>query len=92
MLADNQNWHNILSIWIYSWSLFQVKRDLPSSIINYGVSKHYAGSQVSDLCQLGYLFKFIFYFLTRLPKLKKNELAPQIPLKITSAPQLPEKK
>ena len=27
------------------------------SIIDYGVSKHYAGSQVSDPCPLGYLFK-----------------------------------
>ena len=26
------------------------------SIINYGVSKHYAGSMVSDRCPLGYLF------------------------------------
>ena len=26
------------------------------SIINYDVSKHYAGSQVSDFCPLGYLF------------------------------------
>ena len=26
------------------------------SIINYGLSKHYAGSQVSDRCSLGYLF------------------------------------
>ena len=26
-------------------------------IVNYGVSKHYAGSMVSDRCPLGYLFK-----------------------------------
>ena len=26
------------------------------SIVNYGVSKHYAGSMVSDRCPLGYLF------------------------------------
>ena len=25
------------------------------SIVNYGVSKHYAGSMVSDRCPLGYL-------------------------------------
>ena len=29
---------------------------LPLSIVNYGVSKHYAGSMVSDRCSLGYLF------------------------------------
>ena len=55
-IADNQNWHNILSVWIYSWSLFQVQCYLPLSILNYGVSKHYAGSQVSDHWPLGYLF------------------------------------
>ena len=27
------------------------------SIVNYDVSKHYAGSQVSDCCPLGYLFQ-----------------------------------
>ena len=27
------------------------------SIINYGVSKHYAGSKLSDHCTLGYLFQ-----------------------------------
>ena len=26
------------------------------SIVNYGVSKHYAGPMVSDRCPLGYLF------------------------------------
>ena len=26
------------------------------SIVNYGFSKHYAGSMVSDRCPLGYLF------------------------------------
>ena len=39
ILADNRNWHNVLSVWIYSWSLFQVKSDLPLNIVNYGVSK-----------------------------------------------------
>ena len=34
--------------------------DLPLSIVNYGVSKHYAGSQVRDRCPLGYLFGFLF--------------------------------
>ena len=41
---------------IGSWSLFQDQSHLPLSIINYGISKHYAGSQVSDRCPLGYLF------------------------------------
>ena len=54
-LADNQDWHNILCFLISSWSLFQVQSYLPLSIINYGISKHYAGSQVSDRCPLGYL-------------------------------------
>ena len=31
---------------------------LPLSIVNYGVSKHYAGSMVSDRCPLGYLFEY----------------------------------
>ena len=48
MQADNQNWHNILSVWIYSWSLFQVQSYLPLSIVKYSVSKDYAGSHVSD--------------------------------------------
>ena len=26
------------------------------SIINHGITKHYAGSQVSDCCPIGYLF------------------------------------
>ena len=34
------------------------------SIVNYGVSKHYAGSQVSDRCPLGYLFYSSSDFLT----------------------------
>ena len=36
------------------------------SIVNYGVSKHYTGSMVSDRCPLGYLFHFhrIFKKLT----------------------------
>ena len=55
-LADNQDWHNILCFIISSWSLFQVKSYLPLSIINYGISKHFAGSQVSDRCRLDYLF------------------------------------
>ena len=41
------------------WSLFQVQSYLPLSIINYGVSKHYAGSMVSDRCPLGYLFHLL---------------------------------
>ena len=57
-LADNQDWHNILCFLISSWSLFQVQSYLPLSIINYGISKHYGGSQVSDCCPLGYLFYF----------------------------------
>ena len=40
---------------INSWSLFQVQTYLPSSIVSYGISKHYAGSMVSDRCSLGYL-------------------------------------
>ena len=55
--ADNQDWHNILCFLISSWSLFQVQSYLTLSIINYGISKHYAGSLVSDRCPLGYLFK-----------------------------------
>ena len=43
---------------ISSWSLFQVQSYLPLSIINYCISKHYAGSQVSDRCILGYLLCF----------------------------------
>ena len=54
--ADNQDWHNILCFLMYSWSLFQVQSYLPLSIISYGISKHYAGSQVSDRRPLGYLF------------------------------------
>ena len=38
-------------------TLFQVQSYLPLSIVNYGVSKHYAGSMVSDRCPLGYLFQ-----------------------------------
>ena len=55
-LADNPDWHNILCFSISSWSLFQVKSYLSLSIINYGISKHYAGSQVGHWCPLGYLF------------------------------------
>ena len=55
-LADKQDWHNILCFLISYWSLFQVQSYLPLSIINYGISKHYASSQVSDRCPLGYLF------------------------------------
>ena len=42
------------------------------SIVNYGVSKHYAGSMVSDRCPLGYLFtvysifeNHVFYVMTQ---------------------------
>ena len=56
ILADNENWRNILSVWIYCWLLFQVKIDLPLSSVNYGASKRYAGSQVSDCFPFGYLF------------------------------------
>ena len=45
---------------ISSWSLFQVQRYLPLSIINNGISKHYAGSQVSDRCPLGYFFSLLW--------------------------------
>ena len=41
--------------WINFWSLFQVQSYLPLGIVNYGVSKHYAGFMVSDRCPLGYL-------------------------------------
>ena len=41
ILEDNQNLHNILSVWIYSWSLFLVQSYLPLSILNYGVSEKY---------------------------------------------------
>ena len=41
ILADNQNWHYILSVWIYSWSPFQVQSYLPLSILNYDVSNYY---------------------------------------------------
>ena len=34
------------------------------SIVNYGVSKHYAGSMVSDRCPLGYLFMGSFCILS----------------------------
>ena len=36
------------------------KSYLPLSIINYGISKHYAGFQVCDSFPLGYLFFFFF--------------------------------
>ena len=55
-LAVNQDWHDILCFLNSSWSLFQVQSNLPLSIINYGISKHYAGSQVIDSCPLDYLF------------------------------------
>ena len=42
---------------ISSWSQFQVQSYLPLSIINYDISKHYAGSQVRDRRPLGYLFE-----------------------------------
>ena len=34
-------------------------------IVNYGVSKHYAGSMVSDHCPLGYLFAYAVIGHTR---------------------------
>ena len=34
-------------------------KNLSLSIVNYGISKHYVGSQVSDGCPLGYLFTCI---------------------------------
>ena len=40
--------------------LFQVQSYLPLSIVNKGVSKHYAGSMVSDPCLLGYLFPSLY--------------------------------
>ena len=46
------------------------------SILNYGVSKHYAGFMVSDRCPLGYLFQKYrrhFKILTQL-KLDNNIL------------------
>ena len=67
-LADNQDRHNILRFLISSWSLFQVQSYLPLSIINYGISKHYAGSQVSDRRPLGYLLiGSSFWQVTRKP-------------------------
>ena len=46
--------------------MFQVQSYLPLSIVNYGVSKHYAGSMVSDRCPLGYLFHFLMEGLASL--------------------------
>ena len=57
-------------ILISSWSLFQVQSYLTLGIINYGISKHYAGSQVSDRHPLGYLFLFtptFPYFFMKMP-------------------------
>ena len=65
ILSDNENWHYILNVWIYSWSLFQVQSDLPLGIVNFGVSKRYARSQVSDRCTLGYLFSLVLFCLGR---------------------------
>ena len=48
---------------ISSLSLFQFQNNLPLSIINYGISKHYAGSQVSDRRPLGYLFLFLNQYI-----------------------------
>ena len=61
ILADGYNWHNILCFWINSWSLFKVQSYLPLSIVNYDVSKHNAGSQVSDRCPLGCLSYLYFH-------------------------------
>ena len=47
-------------LWINSWSLFQVLNYLSLSIVNYGVSKRFASSQVSDRCQLGSFFSLFF--------------------------------
>ena len=41
------------------WSLFQVQSYLPLSIVRYGVSKQ-AGLQVSDRCQLDFLFLKVY--------------------------------
>ena len=38
-----------------TWLLFQVQSHLLLGIVVYDASKHYAGSQVSDRCPLGYL-------------------------------------
>ena len=45
--------------------MFQVQSYLPLSIVNFGVSKHYAGSMVSDRCPLGYLFYIHLTILTK---------------------------
>ena len=55
ILADTRT-GMISYVFKYFWSLFQVQSYLPMGIVNYGVSKHYAGSMVSDRCPLGYLF------------------------------------
>ena len=55
-LADTQNWRNILSVFEFIHA--QVQSYLALRIVNFGISKHYAGCQVSDRCPLGYLFVF----------------------------------
>ena len=57
---------------INSCSLFQVQSYLTLSIVNYGVSKHYAGSMVSDRCPLGYLFFFAGNFKGKLINKRKH--------------------
>ena len=43
--------------------MIQVQGCLPLSIINYGISKHYAGSQVGNRRPLGYLLSGSSSFL-----------------------------
>ena len=53
------------------WSLLQVQSYMTLSIINYGVSKYYAGSMVSDRCTLGSLFQIV-YTRDKLIRKKQN--------------------
>ena len=55
---------NILCFLLHFWSLFQVQSYLPLSIINYGISKHYAGYQVSNCWPLGYLFGYVAFYVS----------------------------
>ena len=61
ILADNQNWLNILCFWISSWLLVSSSK-LPvfehNKLWYMYLKKHYADSQVSDRCPLVYLLEF----------------------------------
>ena len=54
--------------------MFKVQSHLPLSIVKYGVSKHYACSQVSDRCPLGYLFILIIFWAENRQILDKKSL------------------